>query len=404
MISSLKTHLYDLKKNSSVSGIVAGLVVALVGMTSSAIIVFQAAQSLGLNSAEASSWLGSLCIGMGILTILLSLFYKAPVLIAWSTPGAAILVTGLTGVSHNEAIGAFLFSAFLIFLSGITGIFEKLINKIPLALASALLGGVLLHFALDTFVAFKTQPFLIGAMFMGYVLSRKFSPRSTMMVVLLVGFIVASGSQLLHYEQIKISFTELNFIAPAFSLNVLLGVGLPLFIVTMASQNLTGITVMKANDYHLPISKLMTVTGLGNMITAFFGGYALNLAAITAAIAMGPESHPDRSKRYFAAVFSGSLYIVIGIFAGTVTSLFAAFPKEMVMGIAGMALFGTIANCLQKAMHDEKHKEAAFVTFALSASGLALFGIGSAFWGLIAGALTQFILVTPKQKLHSSDK
>lgn len=404
MIRALKNHLFELKKTFSLSGIITGFVVVLVGMTSSAIIVFQAARALGLGPEDASSWLGSLCLAMGILSVLLSIHYKSPVLMAWSTPGAAILVTGLKGVSYSEAVGAFLFSALLIFLCGITGLFEKLLTKIPLSLASALLGGVLLHFALDSFSAFKTQPLLIGSMFFCYILSKRFAPRSSMMIVLLAGFLVSAYSNLFQFGSIEVSLTKFHFVAPSFSLPVLLGVGLPLFIVTMASQNLTGVTVMRAHHFHVPISPLITLSGLGNMIIAPFGGFALNLAAITAAIAMGPEAHEIPEKRYFAGVISGVLYIVIGLFAGTITSLFAAFPDEMIAGVAGMALFGTIANCLSRALHDDKHKEAAFITFALTASGLSLFGIASAFWGLMAGGLTQFILVTPLEKLHSTPK
>ncbi len=394
----------DFFNNLSVSAIIAGTVVTLVGMTSSAVIVFQAASALGLTPLEASSWLGSLCIGMGFLTIFLSLYYKSPVLMAWSTPGAAILATGLIGVSYPQAVGAFIFSASLIFLCGVTKIFEKLMNKIPLGLSSALLAGVLLHFALDSFTAFKTQPYLIGVMFLSYLFSKRLFPKATMMLVLVMGFIVSYSSQLLHFNQIHFSWTHFQFIRPEFSLPVLLSIGIPLFIVTMASQNLTGIVVMRTHDFHVPISPLISWSGLMNLITAPFGGFAINLAAITAAIAMGKDAHALSERRYPAAVFSGILYLMIGFFAATVTSLFSAFPKEMIAGIAGMALFGTISSCLHKALSHDQDREASFVTFALTASGLSFFGIGSAFWGLIAGLLTQFLLVTNKEKLHAVRK
>ena len=213
-----------------------------------------------------------------------------------------------------------------------------------------------------------------------------------MMFVLIIGIILSRILNLLHFNQVELTFTQLYFVAPTFSLRVLLSIGIPLFVVTMASQNLTGIAVMRANNFHIPISPILTWSGIVNCLLTPFGGFALNLAAITAAIAMGVESHPQPEKRYYAAVFSGVLYIIIGIFAGTVTSLFAAFPSELVSAITGLALFATIASCLQKALADESKKEAAFVTFALTASGLSLFGIGPAFWGLIAGSLTQFIL------------
>lgn len=391
--------LAQLKEDASLSAFVAGIIVPLVGMTSSAVLVFQAARAAGADPGQASSWLGSLCVGMGILTIFLSVKYRAPVLIAWSTPGSALLVTGLLGVSLPEAIGAFIFSAVLIFLSGITGIFERLMNRIPMALASALLAGALLHFVVDSFLGFKTQPLLMGIMLLSYLFAKKSWPRSVMMIVLVSGIAVSSGLGLFHFEQVHLSPTLWQFTVPAFSPKVLLSLGIPLFIVTMASQNLTGITVMRANGYHTPISPLLSWSGFVNILTAPFGGFAINLAAITAAIAMGEECHPRPQKRYFAAVVSGVIYIFIGIFAATVTAVFAAFPSEMILGIAGLALLGTVANGLHRALANETEKDAAFITFALTASGLTMFGIGSAFWGVIAGIISQAILQMKRRKV-----
>ncbi|MDO9181354.1 MAG: benzoate/H(+) symporter BenE family transporter [Bacteriovorax sp.] len=394
----MKNAFKELVKNASFSGISAGLIVALVGMTSSAIIIFQAASSAGLSPIESSSWLGSLCIGMGILTIVISMYYKSPILFAWSTPGAAILVTGLKGVLLSDAIGAFLFSAFLISIFGISGIFEKLMNKIPLSIASALLAGVLFHFATDTFIAIKTQPILIIVMLFTYLISKMFFPKLSMLFVVIISFILATIFHLLHFEEIQVTLTHFQYTSPTFSFKTILSIGLPLFIVTMASQNLTGITVMRAHNFHTPISPLITFSGLMNLIIAPFGGFAINLAAITAAIAMGPIAHHRAEKRYFAAVFSGIIYLIIGIFSGTVMSIFAAFPKEMVVGIAGIALFGTIASCLDQSLKDLKNREAAFITFAVTASGLSIYGMASAFWGLIAGLIAQFLLVTMTDK------
>lgn len=391
MLASLSQYFHLLRKDFSFSALAAGLIIALVGMTSSAVIVFQAASASGAGVREASSWLGSLCLLMGLLTVYLSMRYKAPILLAWSTAGAALLVTGANRFPLPELIGAFLFSAVLIFLSGITGLFEKVKKKIPLALASALLAGVLLHFSLDSFAAFKTEPLLIGLMFVSYVLAKKYWPRLTMLIVLIVGVAVSYFSNLLHVEGIRLRWTEFYFVAPSFSIQSLLSIGLPLFIVTMASQNLTGITVMRTYGYQTPASPLIAWTGLANILTAPFGGFTINLAAITAALGMGPEAHPDKSKRYVAGVVSGVLYFVIGIVAGTVTSIFAAFPKELILGVAGLALLGTIASCLQTALSNTEQREAAFITFIVTASNLSLFGIGSAFWGLLVGIATLLI-------------
>lgn len=379
----------QLKADFSVSAVVAGFIVLLVGVTSSGVLVFQAARSFGLDAQGASSWLGSLCLGMGILGVSFSLRYRMPVLLAWSTPGAALLAGGLPGVSLAEVTGAFLFSALLIFLSGITGVFEKIMNRIPLALASALLGGILLKFCLDTFSSLQSRPVIVGVMLVAYLAGKRWKPRLVMLIVLLAGTIAAAVMGELQFSQIELAPTTWSFVSPEWRWHVLLSVGVPLFIVTMASQNLPGLAVMRAHGFPAPVSSLMSWTGLANLLTACFGGFAINLAAITAAIAMGPESHEDRDRRYVAGVVSGVLYMLVGVMAGSVTSLFAAFPSEMVIAIAGIALLTTTAQCLQNALEDARYREAAFITFAVAASGVSLFGVGAAFWAITAGAMTQ---------------
>lgn len=366
-------------------------------MTSSAVIVFQAATAFGATATEASSWLGSLCLGMGILTIYFSLKYKMPVLVAWSTPGAVLLVSASQGFSMREAIGAFVFSSVLVFLFGITGWFEKIMNRLSLAMTSALLAGVLLHFCLNAFVAFRLAPALVGGMFLAYVLAKKINPRMTMLWVLLAGGVIAAFNGQLLFHEIKPGWTFFRFTVPTFSWASLLSLGIPLFIVTMASQNLTGIAVMRAYHYQARVSPLISGMGLMNILTSFFGGFTINLAAITAAIAMGPESHPDKDRRYVAALVSGFSYLMIGVFAASVTSLFGAFPEPMITAIAGFALLSTVSSSLEMAFSQPDHKEAAFITFAVAASGLSVLGISSAFWAVIAGTATQLVF---GYKLH----
>lgn len=391
MLKKFSSDLKQLLKDASLSGLVASFIVVIVGMTSSAVLVFQAAESVGLSPQAAGSWLGSICIIIGLLSIGLSFYHKTPVVMAWSTAGAALLVTSLVDVPLSDAIGAFVFSALLIFLCGITGIFEKLMNRIPITIASALLAGVLLHFALDTFVAITKQPILIGVMLVTYLVSKRFSPRLTMLMVLITGTLTASLIGELHFENVQITLTQFYFTLPTFSASALLSIGIPLFVITMTTQNLTGITVMRANGYKTPLSPLLTWSGAANIIGAFWGCFAVNLAAITAAIAMGPEAHRNPKKRYFAALMSGFIYLILGLMAGTVTSIFAAFPKEMVVAIAGFALLSTILSCLQTAFSKDNEKEAAFLTFIITASGVTIFGVSSAFWGLIVGGVVQFI-------------
>lgn len=384
--------LRSIRDDFSISSAAAGVIAALVGLTTSAILVFRAAIAGGVTPADASSWLGSLCVAMGILSVVLSLKYRSPVLIAWSTAGSALLITGLPDFPLPQAIGAFLFSAALILLSGATGLFERLMGKIPVAMAAGLLGGVLLHFTLDAFAAFKTQPVLIGTMVASYVAGRRFFPRLTMIAVLGAGIAVAAGLGLFRFGEVGFAWTRFTFTAPSFAWRAVISLGVPLFIVTMASQNLTGIAVMRANGYSTPVSPLMAWTGGVNLLIAPFGGFSLNLAAITAAIAMGPESHPLPRKRYIAGISSGLFYVFVGLGAGAITSLFAAFPAEMISAIAGLALLSTVASCLQTALAGEADRESAFLTFAVSASGVSALGIGSAFWGLVVGAIVHLLL------------
>lgn len=372
---------------AALSAVTAGFVAVLVGYTSSAAIVFQAASAAGATQGQLASWMMALGIGMGVTCIGLSLRYRVPVLTAWSTPGAALLATSLGGLSMAEAVGAFLFSGLLITLSGVTGWFERIVDRIPLPLAAAMLAGVLLRFGLDVFVAMDTAFSLVLAMFLTYLVVRRQTPRFAVPLVLALGVTLAAWQGLLRFDVLAISVSAPEFVIPAFSLQALIGVGLPLFVVTMASQNVPGLAVLRAGGYSVPASPLIAWTGITTLALAPFGGFTFNLAAITAAICMGPEVHPDPARRYPAAVAAGVFYLALGLFGATVGALFLAFPRELVLAIAGLALLGTIGNSLATAVRDETTREAALITFLVTASGLSLFSIGSAFWGLVAGAL-----------------
>ena len=367
---------------------VAGFVANLVGFSSSVALIFQAANSMtGANAQLTSSWLFALCIGSGLSTLILSFYYRQPILTAWSTPGAALLISSLQGVTPALATGAFLFSALLITLCGVTGLFARLMHKIPTALASAMLAGVLVRFGMKVFEQMPLQPVLIISMLLVYLLAKRFYPRYAILFVLVVGSAVAWQQGLLQANTQPLTFVSPIFTWPSFDLATLLGVGLPLFIVTMASQNLPGIAVMRANGYQAPVSASLNVTGIINLLLAPFGCYAINLAAITAAICMGPEAHEDSTQRYKAAAFAGVGYLIAGAFGSSIVTLFAILPGALIMGVAGIALFGTIGASLHAALHDEHQREAALLTFLVTASGLSLWGIGSAFWGLVVGVL-----------------
>jgi benzoate membrane transport protein len=382
----------SIARDISLSAVVAGFVTVLVGFTSTAVIVFQAANAVGAGPAEIASWMWALGLGMGLTCIGLSLRYRMPVVTAWSTPGAAMLITGAAGVSLDEAVGAFMFSGLLIAVAGFSGWFERAINRIPISIASGMLAGVLLRFGLELFVVMKARFLMVFAMFAIYLAMRRLSPRYAVICAFALGIAIAASQGLLHMQAVNLEFARPVWITPAISISALIGVALPLFIVTMASQNAPGVAVIRAAGYPIPISPVIGWTGVANVIFAPFGAFAINLAAITAAICMGREAHEDTRRRYMASVSAGFFYILIGLFGATVGALFAAFPRELVAAIAGLALIGTIGNALAAALSNERERESALITFLVAASGVTLFGIGSAFWGLIAGSLTLLLL------------
>jgi benzoate membrane transport protein len=382
----------SLVRDFSASAVVAGFVTVLVGFASAAAIVFQAAGAVGASAAQLSSWMLALGLGMGLTCILLSLRYRAPVVTAWSTPGAALLVTSAGGISIEEATGAFLVSAALITLVGFSGWFERAMDRIPVPIASGMLAGVLLRFGLGLFAAMGTELVLALGMFVAYLVARRVVPRYAVIAALLVGVAIALVQGLLHVDVVRIGLARPVWVTPRFTPGAVIGVGLPLFVVTMASQNVPGVAVIRASGYAVPISPIIGWTGLANLALAPFGGFTLNLAAITAAICMGREAHEDPRRRYVAAMAAGFFYAVVGIFGATVVALFAAFPAELVAAIAGLALLATIGNGLALAVGSENQREPALVTFLVTASGVALAGIGSAFWGLVAGVVTLLIL------------
>ena len=373
-------------KDVSLSAVVAGFVAVLVGFTSSIAIIFAAAQAVGANTAQTASWIWALGLGTGLTSLGLSLWTRQPVLTAWSTPGAA-LIAASQGITLPEAVGAFIICAVLILLVSVTGWFEKLMDRIPMAIAAALLAGVLTRFALDATLAARSQPLLIVGMAAAFLAGRRWWPRYAVPGVLLAGVVLAATQGLLHLGGISWGLAQPVWVTPQFNLHALVGLGLPLFVVTMASQNLPGVAAQRAAGYQVPVSRSVGATGLASLALAPFGGFAFNLAAITAAICMGREAHEQADRRYTASVAAGMFYIAVGLAGGAVAGLLGAFPKELVIGIAGLALLGTIGGGLASALQQERHRDAALLTYVVTLSGLSIAGIGSAFWGVLAGAL-----------------
>ncbi len=376
-------------KDINLSAVTAGFVAVLVGFTSSVAIVFQAAQALHATPEQLTSWMWALGLGMGLCTLLPSLWLRKPVMVAWSTPGAAVVATAALagGFSMPEAVGAFMVSAGLIVLCGVTGWFEKVMDRIPVAIAAALLAGVLARFGLNGFAAAQTALPLVLLMLGCYLLAKRWLPRYAVVLTLLVAiFYVAARGQLVS-TGIVFSFAKPELVVPVFSWAATVSMALPLFVVTMASQNLPGVAAIRAAGYTMPISKLITTTGLATLVLAPFGAYALCLSSITAAICMGPEAHADKAKRYTAAAACGIFYVLIGLFGAAITGVLTAFPRELIAAIAGLALLGTVGGALSTALKDEAHREAATITFLVTLSGVVIAGVGSAFWGVVAGGL-----------------
>ena len=369
----------------------AGFIAPLVGYTSSAAIIFQAANSTGANDAMITSWFWALGLGMGLTTIGLSLFFKQPILTAWSTPGAAILVTSLAGVPMAEAIGAFLLCSVLLTLVGLSGWFDRLIAFMPQSIAAAMLAGVLLPFAMHMIMSLESQLVLVLMMIMTFFISRVFWPKLAVMVTFLMGIMIAGVQNLIVWQSLSLQISSPIWTAPEWSLSAAIGVAIPLFIVTMASQNLPGIVVLRSHGYDAPAAPLITWTGITGLLMAPFGGFAFNLSAIMAAICMGKDVDADPQQRYRSAVWAGLFIVATGIFADSLTGLFNSLPQALVVSIAGLALLGTISSSLSAALVQESERIPAMITLITTASGVALWGIGSAFWGLVLGVLALLI-------------
>jgi len=363
----------------------AGFIAPLVGYTSSAAIIFQAANSTGANDAMITSWFWALGLGMGLSTIGLSLFFKQPILTAWSTPGAAILVTSLAGVPMAEAIGAFLLCSVLLTLVGLSGWFDRLMAFMPQSIAAAMLAGVLLPFAMHMIMSLESQLALVLTMIMTFFISRVFWPKLAIMVTFLMGIMIAWVKNLIVWQSLSLQISSPIWTTPEWSLSATIGVAIPLFIVTMASQNLPGIVVLRSHGYDAPAAPLITWTGITGLLMAPFGGFAFNLSAIMAAICMGKDVDTDPQQRYRSAVWAGLFIVATGIFADSLTGLFNSLPQALVISIAGLALLGTISSSLSTALVRESERIPAMITLITTASGVALWGIGSAFWGLVIG-------------------
>jgi len=372
--------------------IIAGFVSVIVNYGGTFILIFQAAKVAGLSPELTSSWVWAVLLGTGLTGLWLSIRYKAPIITAWSTPGAAFLITALAEVSYAEAIGAYIISGAAFLLLGVSGMFDRVIKLIPQGIAAGLLAGILFPFGINAFKEITIDPILVCLLFSSFIVLKRFTSRYTILGVLVIGLSYLLLSDKITFSALEWSLSKPIFTSPVFSMNALLSVALPLFIVTLTGQYMPGMLVLQNDGYNISANPILTVTGLGSMLFAVFGSSPFNIAAITAAIATGKDTHENPKKRYIAGITCGILYSLVGIFGVTFVALFMAFPSSFIAMLAGLALLGTIAGSISNAMAEVKTREIALITFLVSAANINMFGIGGAFWGLVAGLLAYLVI------------
>lgn len=378
--------------NDLIPPVVAGLISVIVNYGGTFILVFQAAKVAGLSPELTASWVWSISIGVGVTGIILSWVSREPIITAWSTPAAAFLVTALATTPYEEAIGAYLISAIAFVVLGLSGWFERVIRLIPTGVAAGLLAGILLQFGIGAFGSMSSDPLLVGFLIIVYVVLKRFTARYAVVGILMLGL-----AFLLIQDRIDVSGLSLRlaapiFTMPVFSLNALLSVALPLFLITLTGQYMPGMLVLRNDGFRTSANSIVTVTGFGSLLMAPFGSHAFNIAAITAAICTGPEAHDNPDKRWVAGVAAGVFYVLVGVFGLTLAAVFMAFPVTFITTLAGLALLGTIGGSLASAMADAKTREASLITFLAAAANITFLGIGGAFWGLVIGLVAYAVL------------
>ncbi|NNH35799.1 benzoate/H(+) symporter BenE family transporter [Acinetobacter sp. NIPH 2377] len=376
----------------SVPAVFAGFITFLVGISVSSVLVIQSAQLLGASTAQITSWFWALGLGIGLSGLILSWKFKYPVATSWSTAGLALILATANGYSLYEAIGAFLVCGLLTAILGFSGIFQKVLTHIPQSLTSAMLAGVLLKFGIALFASMQNDWEFILSLLAVYILSKRLSPRYSIVITVIAGVVLCPLFLQFHTSTIQLSLAQPVWMAPEFSWSAIFGLALPLFVINMASQYLPGLAMIKSYGYQPNVNQLIGWTGVAQTIFAPFGCFSANIAAISAAISLDDQAHPDSKKRYIAGMSCGFFYILMGLFAATLTSILMSFPGVFMTALAGIALLGTIGHNIAIAFQDVSEREAALMTFLFSASGIQFFGIGSAFWGLLFGFAVSIIL------------
>jgi len=373
---------------SLVQPVTAGILAAVVGFASAFAVVLEGLAGAGASPVQAASGLLALCVAQGLLSIVLSLRWRQPVNIVWSTPGAALLVSaGLPHGGFGIAVTAFLLTGLLILAAGLYRPLARAVSAIPLSLASAMLAGVLMELCLAPIQAVAHLPALALPIVIAWALGMSFARRYAVPIAVLVATVIVVSTTRIPASALALAWAHPQFVTPTLDLLRAAGIAIPMFIVTMASQNVPGLAVLRGNGYDVPVGKVFVTTGVGTLVVAVFGGHALNLSAITAALCAGPEADANPARRYIASVAAGVCYIVLGLCAGFAAVLIAASPPLLIQAVAGLALLGSLASAMGGALADESQRLAAITTFVTTASGVSIGGIAGAFWGLVAGGL-----------------
>ncbi|TYO75840.1 benzoate/H(+) symporter BenE family transporter [Pseudomonas sp. CK-NBRI-02] len=375
----------DLFKDCSVSAIVAGMIATMISYAGPLVIIFHAAEAAGLPHAVLSSWVWAVSMGSALLGALLSLRYRVPVVIAWSIPGSALLVTALPQLGLEQAIGAYLVANLVLLVIGISGAFDRIIARLPGSIAAGMQAGILFSFGAEVFRALPAQPMLVLAMFATYVLMRARQPRYAVAMVLLVGALVTLLSGQFRSDALVLELASPRLIAPQFSVAALFSLALPMVLVALTGQFMPGMAVLRNAGYSVPASPLISASAVGGALLAPFGCHGLNLAAVTASLCTGREAHEDPRRRYVAAVSGSVLYLLLGIAGATLMSLFAAFPAALIAALAGLALYGAISEALVRSLSEPGERDAGLFTFLVTASGVSFLGLSAPFWGLLFG-------------------
>lgn len=367
--------------------LLAGTVASITGTAASAGLVLAALTSLGATKSQTTSAIVVLLTFYGLLSILLSMRFKMPISIVWSTPGAALLISsGTLGVPFSSAVGAFIVTGILLVLTGLWPALGRLVSSIPKPIASAMLAGVIFNFCISPFKSASEFPWLVLPGLLVWLVLYKYATIWATPAAMVIVFASTAVAQGITVDPASILPT-IEFVSPTFDVTSIIGISIPLYLVTMASQNIPGIAIMKSFGYEVPFKPVMASTGAAAVIAAFFGGFSMNLAAITAALNANDHAHKDPSRRWLASVYGGYVYLLIALLAGVTVAFVLQAPRELVLAAAGIALLGTIISALSSAVEVPELRLPAMVTFLVTASGMSAFSIGSAFWALIAGLL-----------------